>query len=77
MSDVTSLVSVCLMLRLLFQCVCCSSMSDVTSVVPVCLMLRVDTAGVQYSHKQALVTVEGTKLKYMHMKEQVIWTSVD
>jgi len=40
-------------------------------------MLRVDMAGVQYSHKQALVTVEGTKLKYMHMKEQVSWTSVD
>jgi len=52
-------------------------MSDVTALIPVCLMLRVDTAGVQYSHKQALVTVEGTKLKYMHMKEQVSWTSVD
>jgi len=37
----------------------------------VCLMLRVDSAGVQYRHNQAEVTIEGTKLKYLHMEQQV------
>ncbi|XP_052800693.1 protein hobbit-like [Mya arenaria] len=38
----------------------------------VCLMLRVDSAGMQYRQGQALVTIEGTKLKYLPMDNQHI-----